>query len=152
MKIKEIMRTNVPFCTLETPLQEVVRLLLENEGEFITVVESYAHNNPVGVVTERDICLRTIGAGVNPLKTDVGKVMNFNVGKISCDASVDECRELLSSQNTAFLLVTDDQNACCGIVKKEDLPPLNKAENYPAYIHKKSSGNMTVRNYSDRIF
>ena len=150
MKVKEIMKTNVPICTLDTSLQEVVHLLLENNGDFITVVESYAHNNPVGVITEHDICLRTIGAGVNPLKASAGKVMNFNVGKVSCDASVDECRQLLNSQNAAFLLVTDDRDACCGIVKKEDLPARNKVENYSTYYQGKK--NILIQNYPDRIF
>ena len=151
MKVKEIMRTDVPFCTLETSLQQVVRLLLESGGEFVTVVESHTHNNPVGVITEHDICLRTIGEGVNPLKTEVGKVMNFNVGKISGDASVEECRDSMISQNAEFLLVTNDRNACCGVIKKDDLPAQIKVEDYSDYFHKQNK-NMAARILTDRIF
>lgn len=151
MLVKDFMKQNPTFCLMETPLQKVVQLMSENECDFVTVVESYTHKNPIGIVTEHDICLSTIGKGINPLPLSAGKVMNTNFEKVSVKSDAAKCSTLFSESGYSFLVVVDDKNACCGIVMKSNLPDEPAYNEFPSMISDQSSYRAPI-SYIDRIF
>lgn len=151
MLVKDIMRENAVLCQLDTPVQKVVNLMLENECEFVTVVESYTHKNPIGIITEHDICLRTIAEGINPLKMSAGKVLNSKFEKISVTADAAECRHLFSNNKHPFLIVINENNSCCGFVLKEDLPSNVISPEFPSVLNVRTGFHQQI-SYADRIF
>lgn len=151
MLVKDIMKENPVLCQLDTSVQKVVNLMLENECDFVTVVESYTHKNPIGIITEHDICLRTIAQGINPLKTSAGKVMNSRFEKISITADAAECRHLFSNNKNAFLIAVNENNACCGFVLKEDLPSKVIYTEFPSVVNERTGFHQQI-SYADRIF
>jgi CBS domain-containing protein len=144
MIIKEILPPNPVVCTADTYLQEVVQTMTRNNLFCIPVVESLVHKNPIGVVTEKSICRRSIAEGLNPLKLTAGRVMNSDYRKVTPGASLENCHRIMESCNLRYLVVADENNVCRGIItfdeiyKKITKPnsffPLNKFSNYPEQI------------------
>lgn len=151
MLVKNIMKKNPVLCRLDASVQEVVKLMMENESDFVTVVESYTHKNPIGIITEHEICKRTIAKGINPLKLSAGKVMSSKFEKVSAVADIAECRQLLSDNKNDFLIVVNENNACCGFITNDVLPPTDDYREFPSVISERN-GFQTSISYADRIF
>ncbi len=109
------------YCTPDTPLPELFQLMIGKNCSCVAIVESLAHKNIIGVVTEHDICLKTITAGLNPQRISAGRVMNGNITTICENANIDECVEIMKRENTQRLFVIDDNGAFCGIVTEAEL-------------------------------
>ena len=67
MKVKDIMTRNPVVCTPDTMLPEVARMMVDRDCGQIPVIESGASPRPVGVVTDRDIIVRAVARGMNPI-------------------------------------------------------------------------------------
>lgn len=120
MQVRNILR-NQAMCTPETNIQKVVKLMIENNSYSIPVVESLAHKNPIGVITEKSICRRSIGEGLNPLKMNAGRAMNCDYRKVSPDTSLDDCIGIMESNRIEYILVCDEDNVCCGLVTYDEI-------------------------------
>ena len=107
MLAKHAARGRENFCTTDTPITEVFQKLMETNCECLPVVESPAHRNIIGTITEHDICLKTINDGLNPRQIRAGRVMNGNFKTVSSDATVDECAETLKLTGAERLFVVD---------------------------------------------
>ena len=151
MLIKEILPKNPILCTADASLPEVVRLMMENDCPCVPIVESNAHKNPIGVVTEHDICLKSIAAGINPLRITAGRVMNGYFETVSPEKELNECFHLMKEKNLRYLIVADENNVCCGAADYYDVARLiNESE---VSLSLKAFSNHPVQiNYLDRIF
>lgn len=127
MFAKDIMNKCSVICTEEMPLMQVYQMMLDNGCEYIPVVESYAHNNPTGVVTEHDICLQIIAKGRNPRGLSAASVMNTEITKTLDTSTTSYCSNLLENSRTKRLFVVDENGALCGIVTPKEIES-NKPE------------------------
>lgn len=127
MFAKDIMNKCSVICTEEMPLIDVYQLMLDNECEYVLVVESHAHNNPTGVITEHDICLQIIAKGRNPRTLTAASVMNAEITKTLDTSTVSYCANLLQSSRTKRLFVVDENGAFCGVITSKDIDS-NKIE------------------------
>ncbi len=75
MKVKDIMSDNPACCTADSSLQEVAKMMLDHDCGAIPVVEDNTHKRPIGVITDRDITIRTVAVGDNPLHMSAKSVM-----------------------------------------------------------------------------
>jgi CBS domain-containing protein len=123
MLAKEISTDKEIYRTTDTPLSEVFNLMLETKCSCVPIVESMAHKNIIGEVTEHDICLKTITDGLNPQRITAGRVMNGNITTINCEATVEECAELMKLTDSERLFVIDEDGAFCGILTESELKP-----------------------------
>ena len=121
MQVKEIMTRDPACCTPDTPLQEVARLMVEHDCGEIPVVDSRESFKPVGVVTDRDICCRTVAEGKNPLEMTAGDCMSTPCVTVTEDDSVDECCRFLEENQIRRVPVVDQGGRCCGIVAQADI-------------------------------
>lgn len=126
MLANQIAVHNEIFCVSDTPLPAVFQMLLENNCQCVVIVESLAHKNPIGVVTEHDICLKTITEGLNPQRLLAGRVMNGQIITVSSEARVEECAEVMKRTKTERLVVIDQEGAFSGIITGELLPKENQ--------------------------
>lgn len=151
MLIREILPKNPILCTADAPLPEVVRLMMENNCPCVPIVESNVHKNPIGVVTEHDICLKSIAVGINPLRVTAGRVMNGYFETVSPETDLKECFSLMKKKNLRYLIIADENNVCCGTVNYDDVARfINKSE---VSLSLESFSNQAIQiNYLDRIF
>ncbi len=108
-------------CTSDTGLQEVAQLMLENDCGCIPVVENKSSRIPVGMITDRDICLRTVAAGKNPLGLTAGDAMTPSVVAVTKDMTLEDCCNLMEDKQIRRVAVVDRNGACCGIIAQADI-------------------------------
>lgn len=151
MKVKEILPAEPIICSTETHLQEVARIMTQNNLFCLPVVESLAHKNPIGIITEKSICRRSIAEGLNPLRLTAGRAMSGNFKTVSPETSLEDCDRIMKSCKVRYLLVTDQNNVCYGLITDEDVSRnLNSSRSYIFNDHYRSYFEQ-ASNY-DRIF
>lgn len=119
MDLDRLMTRNPKFCLATSPLDEVARAMRDEDVGEIPVVDLDRH--PVGVITDRDIVVRTLAAGQNPLEVRVQDCMTAPPVVIQEDASVEDCASLMERQKIRRVPVVDAKGALCGIVALADL-------------------------------
>jgi CBS domain-containing protein len=114
--------TNNPACCMpDSSLQEVARLMVENDCGCIPVVDSQLGMKPIGTITDRDITVRTVASGQNPLEMKASDIMSIDIATIKPSASLEECFDVMEEKEIRRILVVDEQGRCCGIVAQADV-------------------------------
>ncbi|CAN5793366.1 hypothetical protein BH20ACI4_BH20ACI4_10790 [soil metagenome] len=122
MLVKELLLAPPVVCLIDDYLQKPAQMLAENDLACIPVVESLAHKNLIGVVTDKEICRQAVAAGLDPSKTTVGRVMSCRFLTVDSETEVEECLQKLKANDMNYIFVTDENNSCLGILTEEDLP------------------------------
>jgi predicted transcriptional regulator len=121
MLAKQVSRDKEIYCTAEMPLTEVFNKMTELGCVCMPVVESPAHRNIIGTITEHDICQKIINGGLNPQRASAGRVMNGHFTTVGSDATVEECAELLRLAGAVRLFMVDENGAFMGVLTEKDL-------------------------------
>ncbi len=108
MNVKDLMTSDPACCTPDTPLAEVARMMVSHDCGEIPVVAGSSDMRPVGVVTDRDIVIRTLASGINPLDKAARDCMSTPAITVSIDTSLDECCDLMESHQVRRIPVIDD--------------------------------------------
>jgi CBS domain-containing protein len=119
MDLDRLMTRNPKFCLATSPLDEVARAMRDEDVGEIPVVDLDRH--PIGVITDRDMVVRTLAAGRNPLDVRVQDCMTAPPVVIQENASVEDCARLMERQKIRRVPVVDAKGALCGIVSLADL-------------------------------
>jgi CBS domain-containing protein len=119
--VEEIMTKDPACCTAETNLREVARLMVENDCGCIPIVESEESKKPIGMITDRDITVRAVAEGKNPLDLTAADVMTGQVVTVTPDTSVEDCCNKMEDKQIRRIAVVDENGVCCGIVAQADV-------------------------------
>jgi CBS domain-containing protein len=87
----------------------------------IPVVEAGNGGKPVGVITDRDITIRTVARGLNPLELTVGDCMSSPVITVTPDTSLEDLCRTLEQHQIRRAPVVDEAGRCCGVVAQADI-------------------------------
>jgi CBS domain-containing protein len=120
MKVENIMTPSPATCHRDTRLQEAARLMLSCDCGAIPVVEE-GTNHPIGVITDRDITVRSLGEGRNPFDMKVGDCMSSPVETISAETSLEECLDKMEASQIRRMIVVDQDGKIAGIVSQADV-------------------------------
>lgn len=121
MRIQDIMTADPACCTPDMRLQDVARLMLDNDCGEIPVVDDTQSMHLVGVVTDRDITVRGVAKGMDPANTNIADIMSSSVVSAKMDDSVEDCVELMEENQIRRIPIVDTQGRCCGIVAQADI-------------------------------
>lgn len=121
MLVREIMTENPVVCTPDTDLQAVARMMRDCDCGAIPVVEDEDSRRPVGMVTDRDITIRIIAEGQNPLERRVRDAMTGEAITVAADADVQEAARIMEDRQVRRLLVTENGRAVMGIIAQADI-------------------------------
>ena len=121
MQVKDIMTKSPACCTAETNLQEVARLMVEHDCGETPVVDNKKSMKLLGVITDRDITIRTVAQGKNPLEMTAGDCMSSPAVTVTQQMSIDECCTIMEDNKVRRVPVVDEKGSCCGIVAQADI-------------------------------
>jgi CBS domain-containing protein len=119
MNVSEIMTENPKCCSPDTSLQDVAKLMIDNDCGEIPVLDE--QGRPVGVVTDRDIACRCVAEGKDPRQTTAREAMSEPVATVRADESLESCCRLMEGNQIHRVPVVDESGACCGIVAMADV-------------------------------
>ena len=97
--------------------------IMQKKGIGSVIVGSMA--KPEGIFTERDLCYRVVGAGLDPNKTPVSAVMTKNPISVEASAPLDKVFERLADGRFRHLPITENGQVV-GIVSITDLAKVLK--------------------------
>ncbi|MFN3322540.1 MAG: CBS domain-containing protein [Bryobacteraceae bacterium] len=121
MKVQEIMTADPAFCTPETRLPEVAKLMVRFDCGEIPVVDSQQSRKPIGVITDRDITCRTVAEEKNPLMMTARDCMSAPVITATPNTPAEECAHLMEEHKVRRVPVVDTSGRLCGIVSQADI-------------------------------
>lgn len=133
-KVSNIMTPSPATCHRQSTLQEVAQLMLQCDCGAIPVVED-GTNQPLGIITDRDITIRAIAEGRDPQSLTAGDCMSSPVETISSEASLDECVDKMESSQIRRMIVVDADNRIAGIVAQADIAMYAPQEETAELVH-----------------
>ena len=118
MKVKECMCNDVSCVKPEAKISEVAKLMLDKHVGCIPVCDN--NNKVVGLVTDRDLILRSLARNKNTNTTPISEVRTTKVYKISSEADISEASKMMSECQIRRIPVVDN-NSIVGIITLGDL-------------------------------
>lgn len=118
MKVKECMCNEVVFVKPDCDTEECAKLMCENHIGCIPVCDE--SKKVVGLVTDRDILLRTIGCGKEFKHTPVSEIMTCKVDCCSPETDVKDAEKVMA-QNQIRRIPVIENNKIVGILTLGDL-------------------------------
>ena len=118
MKISEVMTRKPEVVRPDATIQDAARKMDEFNIGSLPVCDG---ERLVGMITDRDIVIRTVAENRNPLELQAGDVMTGDIVTVSPEASVEECANLMESKQIRRVAVVDESGALCGMIAQADI-------------------------------
>lgn len=117
MNVSEVMTAQVVTVTPKSTITEVARTMEKIESGAVPVTED---GKVVGLITDRDIVIRVIAAGLK-LDSPVSEVMSADVETCREDDNVADAAAKMGSHQIRRLIVLNDQGRLAGILSLGDI-------------------------------
>ncbi|WP_346897504.1 CBS domain-containing protein [Clostridium sp. UBA7503] len=117
MKVKEIMSKDVACLTPEDSIEKAAQLMKQYNVGSIPVCSNKMIN---GIVTDRDIALRSVASGQDSTQTKVRNIMTSNPTVGTPEMDVHDAAEIMSREQIRRLPIVEN-NSLVGIVSLGDI-------------------------------
>ena len=121
MKVREIMTSDVSYVTVNADITKVADIMRSLDVGIVPVCDE--NKNPVGVITDRDIVLRSVSENHN-VDQHVGNIMSRNIVSVNSDTDAHEAAKLMAHNQIRRLPVVEN-NKIVGILSLGDLANVN---------------------------
>ncbi len=116
---RDVMTTNPACCKPETPLDQVAKLMVQHDCGEIPVIDSA--EQPIGVVTDRDIVCRLVAEGKNPMAYTAEVCMSQPVVTVSVSVPLDEVVATMEKHQIRRVPVVDENGCLAGMIAQADV-------------------------------
>ena len=114
MKVKDCMTNNVYCVKPETNIKDVVNLMSQNHIGCVPVCDN--NNDVCGIITDRDILLRSVACNKDVNSTPVSEIMTTNVCTCMQDNTINEAQNKMGTNQIRRLPVCDENNNLVGML------------------------------------
>ena len=119
MKVKDCMCSNVFYLAPENTVYDCAKKMEENHVGSIPVCDS--NKKIVGIVTDRDIILRTVACSKDAKLTPLSEIMTTKVCFCLDSDEVNNVENTMSNEQIRRLPVVNDKGEIVGIITLKDL-------------------------------
>ena len=95
--------------------------MAEHDVGTLVVLDPHGDNAPLGILTDRDIAVSCVAAGLDPDHVSVSKVMSEPVRSVDESTSVEETIKRMAQANARRLVVTGGEGRLVGIISLDDV-------------------------------
>lgn len=92
-----------------------------NDVGTLVVLDGADATGSIGIVTDRDIVLRCVAAGLDPDRTQIGSIMTRPVHTVGEQAPVEEALQAMAKVGTRRLVVLGETGRPVGVLSLDDL-------------------------------
>jgi len=117
MNIREVMTPNPQCVSPGDSIQNAARIMRDCDTGAVPVVEN---GRPVGILTDRDIVVRSDADGCDPNRTTIGAICSRYLSQVGPDDPIDRAVEVMRETAVRRLPVVD-REVLVGIVSLGDL-------------------------------
>src|SRR5262245_30388963 len=118
MQVRQVMTRGVEAVDPENTLEEAAKKMKDLDIGLLSVLEN---DRPIGVLTDRDVAVRSTAQGEDPTRDKVRDVMTPEVICCFDDEDVAEAGQLMKQKQVRRLLVLNRQNRLVGILSLDDI-------------------------------
>jgi CBS domain-containing protein len=120
VRVRDIMTPDPASCTPQSTAREAAILMRDHDCGSIPVVEAPGSKRLVGTVTDRDLAVRGLAAGLGP-DTPIRELMTPDPVTCGLDDEVEVVREVMVARLVRRVPVVDQNGALVGIVAQADI-------------------------------
>lgn len=121
MQIKNIMNKAVIWCAASDTAHAAATLMKEHGVGTLPVLDDPDSRKVIGIVTDRDLCVKVVAAGLDPRFVEVRECMNRDVMTCAAGAEAEFALECMMHGEVRRLPVVNRMSALIGIVSIDDL-------------------------------
>jgi len=121
MRVKHVMTKDPLCCVPSDSAQRAASLMREAGAGAIPVVESVEGRKLVGIVTDRDLCMKVVAEGRDAGGTAVADCMTLKVVSCAASDSIQKATELMRENQIRRVTVVDQEGCLQGIVALADV-------------------------------
>lgn len=118
MKVDQVMSKGVHAVGPYTSIQDAARLMSLHDIGMLPVIGT--GGKLLGVVTDRDITVRSLANGLWPHST-IDRIMTMGVETISADADLERAVEVMQDARVGRLVVLGEDGSLLGVVSLGDI-------------------------------
>lgn len=122
MPISECCSRNVVSCNSDTTLEQAAALMRKHHiGDLVVLDRSSKPEQPVGMLTDRDIVIETVAVGLDPATFTAGDVMSTPLTTVTEDTGFVEALRVMRSRGVRRLPVVNANGSLVGVVSADDI-------------------------------
>jgi len=121
MPIQDLARHDVITTAPDTPVADVARMMDEETIGSVVITEG---DEPVGIITDRDLAIRVVGESADPADHTAEDVMSTDLHTVTPDTGFYQAAEQMRASGIRRLPVCDDDGKLVGIITSDDLNEL----------------------------
>jgi CBS domain-containing protein len=129
MAIGDICNREVVVVSADASVAEAAKLMRQyHVGDLVVVFEKEGRNEPVGIVTDRDLVVEVMAPAVDAATVTVGDIMAPRLVKLRDDTGVFESIRYMREQGVRRMPVVDVRGGLVGILTLDDVLELLSEE------------------------
>ena len=122
MAIGEICNREVVVVTTNASAVEAAVLMRQHHvGNVVVVMEEGGRRTPVGILTDRDLVVEVVAAGLDPAALKVGEIMAPDLATVQDNTGVFEAIRYMRDKGVRRMPVVDAGGDLVGILALDDL-------------------------------
>ena len=118
MKVQDIMKSGVETIAPTNTAKEAATIMHDKHIGSLPVVDN---GQLVGILTDRDICVRVTATGRDAVMTSVKEVMGKSVETCRADQDIEAAAQVMIDHHIRRLVVLDGNDAITGFLSVDDL-------------------------------
>jgi CBS domain-containing protein len=121
MKVQDIMSKTLSCCAATDTLQRAAQLMKEHDVGAIPVVNDCGERKLLGIITDRDICMKVVAQGNLTSAAKVSEAMTSTPATCGPNDSIEGCESLMKRHQVRRIPVVDSTGVCMGMVSQADI-------------------------------
>ena len=121
MEVREIMTADPAVCEMSQSVKDAAEMMEECDCGAIPVVENLETKRLVGIITDRDIAIRAVSKGLDPLETRVQDCMTADITFVHPESSLEEVQQIMENLQVRRVPIVDADERVCGMVSVGDI-------------------------------
>jgi predicted transcriptional regulator len=122
MAVGEICNREVVITQKSVSVVDAAQLMRTHHvGDLVVVEEKDGRKHPAGIVTDRDIVVEVVAAGVNPDALKVGDIMGPEVATVRESEGLFEALRYMRDKGVRRMPVVDREGGLVGILTLDDV-------------------------------
>jgi CBS domain-containing protein len=119
VRAREIMTRDVKSVRPEAGLEEVARIMRDENTGIVPVVDQ--NGRLLGVVTDRDIVMRTLASGNDPRTVRASEIMSDDIDAVTPDEELRDVVNLMGDKQVRRVPVVQENDELVGIISMADV-------------------------------
>ena len=120
-KCNEVMTKDPVCCLPNDSVAKAAELMKSEDIGSIPVIENEQTQKLVGIVTDRDLALKIVAAGLDATSTKVEAVMTHKVVTCHADEDLQKALDAMAKHQLRRIPVVDTKNRIVGIIAQADV-------------------------------